>query len=91
MMKHCLTNPTEPDWYKIYKIYCHKVVLRVLFIDNNRWEQTANLEEYYNWANDNGIAMNHTIIRTPNENNIGTVSFMFKDVTHAMAFKLLHH
>lgn len=87
-IKHCLTIPEEPDWYGIYELYRYNVYLRVLFDDNNVWEQTANLKEYYDWANNNRVNMHHTIMRTPNANNMGGLSFMFDDETHAMAFKL---
>ena len=88
MIKHCLTIPEEPYWYDIYESYRYNVYLRVLFVSDNEWEQTTNLKEYYDWANDNEMKMHHTVMRNPDDNNMGGVSFMFKDATYAMAFKL---
>lgn len=90
MMKFHDTLPIEPNWYDHYKDYPYHIGTRVEFEQtNDTYIVSANLSKYYDWAENNGIDMKHSIMRIPGDNGgTGVVSFMFDDESYCMAFKL---
>lgn len=85
------TVPEQPNWSKIYKEYKFTIGHRVLFnrtFINGVNEDIADITNYYEWAEDNGISMKHFVAILPNKKQMGTIAFMFNDETYPMAFKL---
>lgn len=54
----------------------------------NQYYWLADLTEYYRWACDNNMEIEHNVLRMGTDDIAGTIMFTFNTVEDAMAFKL---
>lgn len=91
MMYHFETIPPwkMPD-DEIIQNHEHHVFLRIDFnIDHDVYHtMVGDLSKYYDWAKENGVFMEHNILRQGKDGKRSTVMFVFKNAIDAMGFKL---